>query len=297
MKIFNLLLALLLLTACTGTSPTPSGGGLRILATTSIVGDVVAQVGGAHVTVRVLLPIGTDPHTFSARPQDAAALADADLVFANGAGLEEFLKPLVESAGAQDKVVEVSTGIHLLTSQDLHEPGDDPHTWMDPNNVITWVQNIQAALSARDPANAADYRANAQAYIQELTNLDDWIRAQVAQVPAAEHLIVADHAVFGYFAAAYGFTPLGTLTASFSSGAAPSAQQLAALEDQIRQYHVKAVFASLSSNQDLARQVAADTGIQVVGYYHASLSAADGPAASYLSMMRYNVMAIVEALK
>lgn len=298
---FALLLAL---SACGGANAPAADGRLHVLATTSIVADVVAQIGGDYVTVTTLLPLGTDPHTFEPRPQDAAALADADLVFANGAGLEEFLEPLLESAGAQDKVVEVSAGIELLpfeeaeahAGEDDHE-GGDPHTWMDPNNVLVWTENIAAALSAADPDHAADFRANADAYAAELRDLDAWIRGEVAQVPQADRLIVADHAVFGYFAAEYGFTQAGTITGSFSTGASPSARDLAALEDEIRQAGVRAVFVGETANQDLARQVAADAGIRVVVVYHASLSGPGGPAASYLEMMRYNVSAIVEALK
>jgi ABC-type Zn uptake system ZnuABC Zn-binding protein ZnuA len=295
---------LLALSACGGGNAALPDDGLQALATTSIVADVVGRVGGEYVSVTTLLPLGTDPHTFEPRPQDAAALADANLVFANGAGLEEFLTPLLESAGATDKLVEVSAGIELLPFEEAethageaeHE-GGDPHTWMDPNNVIVWTDDIAAALGAADPDHAADYRANADAYAAELRDLDAWIRGEVAQVPEANRLIVADHAVFGYFAAEYGFAQLGTITGSFSTGASPSARDLAALEDEIRQSGARAVFVGEAANQDLARQVAEDTGIRVVTVYHASLSGPDGPAASYLDMMRYNVSAIVEALK
>jgi ABC-type Zn uptake system ZnuABC Zn-binding protein ZnuA len=293
-----LLVPALLLAACTGGVQPTDDGRPHVLATTGIVADVVQQVAGEHVRVETLLPVGTDPHTFEPRPQDAVALADADLVFANGAGLEEFLEPLLESSGAADKLVEVSTGIVLLPfSGDPDHAGGDPHTWMDPNNVLVWVENIQAALSALDPAHAEAYRANAEAYAASLVELDAWIQAEVDQLPAANRDLVSDHAVFGYFAERYGFTQAGTITGSFSSGAAPSAQELAALEDAILAGGVRAIFVGKLDNNELANRVSADTGIPVVGLYHGTLSQPGGEADTYLKLMRYNVSAIVEALK
>lgn len=309
MSIRKLFLALaasgLALAACTA-SPALEAGKLNVVATTSIVADVVKQVGGEQVAVTMLLPLGADPHTFEPRPQDAAAIAKSDLVFANGAGLEEFLHPLLESAGAEEKLVEVSAGVELL-DMDAHDAEDrdeghahedgDPHTWMDPNNVIAWTENIAQALAQADPEHAAVYRVNAAAYAASLRELDAWIRSEVANIPPEKRLLVTDHGVFSYFATAYGFGQVGTLTGSFSTNAAPSARELAALQDEIQRLGVQAVFVGENANQSLARQVAADTGIQIVPLYHASLTGPDGPAPDYLAFMRYNVNAIVEALK
>ena len=298
-----LLAASLLLVSC-GTRPaaTTTDGKLKVSATTSIVADVVAQVGGADIALSTLLPVGTDPHDYAPRPQDAASLANADIVFANGAGLESFLQPLLESAGAQDKLVEVSQGITLLSfdfqgAKSNTQPGYDPHTWMDPNNVILWTQNIAAALGHADPAHAAGYQSRAEAYSASLRDLDAWIRTQVTQVPPEKRLLVMDHAVLGYFAAQYGFIQVGTLNGSFSSEAAPSARELAALEDTIRKDGIHAFFLSEAANQTLAEQLAADTGIRVVWIYHATLTSSSGPAPTYLDFMRYNVAAITDALK
>lgn len=301
-----LLLVGLILTACGGGKLPAGGDKLQVLATTSIVADVVGRVGGGYVQVTTLLPLGADPHTFEPRPQDAAAIADAQIVFASGAGLEEFLESLLESAGAGEKLVEVSDGIELLPfegeehigeGEEHGHEGGDPHTWMDPNNVLIWVENIAAALAAADPEHAAAYQTNAEAYAAELRALDEWIRSQVVQIPAENRYLVSDHAVFGYFAEEYGFTQLGTITGSFSTGASPSAQELAALEDQIRAYGVEAILVGADVNQNLAQQIANDTGVQLVPLYHGSLTDASGPAPTYLEFMRYNVSAMVEALK
>jgi ABC-type Zn uptake system ZnuABC Zn-binding protein ZnuA len=261
------------------------------------VGDVVSQVGGDTIDLTILMPVGTDPHDFQPRPQDAASLVAAQIIFSNGAGLETFLQPLLESTGATGKLIEVSAGVTLLQLPGSNQGSGDPHTWMDPKNVIIWTQNIAAALSAADPAHASIYQANAGTYAASLRDLDSWIQSEVAQIPPQKRLLVSDHAVLGYFAAQYGFTLVGTITGSFSSEAAPSARELAALEDKIRQMGVRAVFVSEAVNQTLANQVAADTGIKAVWIYHASLTASGGPAASYLEFMRYNVKAIVGALK
>lgn len=291
------LLLFLLVSSCGGGPPATSGGKLKVLATTSIVGDVVSQVSGNFIDLTVLMPVGTDPHEFLPRPQDATALADAQIIFASGAGLEGFLQPLLDSTGTTDRLVEVSAGITSLSLPGSAQSTGDPHTWMDPNNVIKWTQNISTALSTSDPAHAGEFQANAEAYNSSLRDLDAWIRSEVAQIPPQNRMLVSDHAVLGYFAEQYGFTQEGTITGSFSSEAAPSAQELAALEDKIRLLGVRAVIVSEAVNQALADQIAVDTGVKSVWIYEATLTAPGGPAPSYLEFMRYNVNAIVNALK
>lgn len=302
-KIVIFALLLMLLPACSAQST--SGGtsvpaGLDIVATTSIVGDVVAQVGGEHIHLQVLLPAGTDPHSYSATPQDAAKLSDAGVIFANGAGLETFLQPLLESTGAADRLVEVSTGIELQQmSGDQHadEHGADPHTWTDPNNVKIWVENIRQALSKADPANADAYQTNADSYIRQLDELDTWIREQAAQIPEGKRALVTDHMEQGYFAKEYGFTLVGALIPGYSTLAEPSAKELAQIEDAIRSLDVTAVFVGNTINPALAERVAADTGTRLIYIYSGSLGPAGSEASTYLDYMRYNVNAIVGALK
>lgn len=291
------------LPACGGASPrqAASGGRLSLVATTTIVADVVRSVGGDRVEVSVLLPAGVDPHSFEPTPQDVAKVADASLVFANGAGLEEFLRPMLESAGGKEKVVYVSEGVPLLASQEVNagedEAAGDPHTFFDPTNIITWTANIERELSAVDPANAAAYAANAGKYRAQLEELDGWIRDQVAQVPEAGRQLVTDHAVFTYFASRYGFQQTGALSPGYSSLSQPSAQELAALEDTIRRLNVKAVFVGSTVNPALAERVTKDTNTRLVSLYTESLTGPQDPAPTYLDFMRYDVTQIVEALK
>ena len=287
------LLTLLLLAACSAPASSPSNGSLAVVVTTSIIGDVAGQVGGSHVNIRTLMPIGSDPHAYEPRPQDIAALTDADLVLVNGLGLEATLSNLLGNAKV---TVVLSDGIQALPFNG-EGGGLDPHVWQDPKDVIVWVHNIAAAFAKADPPNAQEYASNAQAYISELTALDAWIVGQVAQVPVQNRKLVTEHDTFGYFAARYGFELTGEIIPSVSTGSSPSAQELAALEDAIRRSGVKAVFVGSTVNPDLSRRVAEDTGVPLVSLFTDSLSAAGGNAESYLAFMRYNVNAIVKALK
>jgi ABC-type Zn uptake system ZnuABC Zn-binding protein ZnuA len=302
--IILILSTLFILTACArGAENFSADGKFKVVATTTIVGDVVAQVGADMIDLHILLPIGTDPHSFDPTPQDIAKVSDSDIVFANGAGLEEFLDNLIASAGASERVVYLSEGIEFLVEDADHEdaehhPDDaNPHTWTDPKNVLVWVAIIARELGAADPDNAALYSANAQKYGGELQDLDTWMRAQVAQIPAENRKLVTDHALFGYFAAGYGFEQIGALIPGYSTLAEPTAQELAAIEDAINDLNVQAVFVGNTVNPALAERVSADTGIKLVYVYTGSLSAPDGQAPTYLTYMRYNTTAFVTALK
>lgn len=283
-----------------------AGEELRVVATTNIVGDVVRQVGGDRIALTVLMGIGVDPHSYVPAPGDTAALHDAHLTFANGAGLEADLAEMLASTGGSGAYVEVSHGLDLLPAPaqegpaptaEEHDHGDvDPHVWFSVPSVLLWVDNIEAALSARDPGNADYYRERAQGAREELQALDDWIQEQVAQVPEANRKLVTNHPVFGYFAQRYGFEQLAAVY-PFSPSSEPSARDIARLQDAIQDYDLPAIFAESTVNPRLARQVAEDTGIQIVPLYTGSLGGPGSGAESYIEMMRYDVRAIVGALK
>ena len=300
-----MLIPLVILFAVSCSTPPPAGGaGLAVVATTTIVGDVVAQVGGEHISLTVLLPVDADPHSFDPAPQDMAAIERAQLVFINGLGLEENLERMVRGAAQDVQVMTVSDGIDTIafggqTDQhdEDHHGGADPHVWNDPRNVMVWAENIAEALGQADPPNASAYRENADSYIAALAALHSWIEGEVATLAPDRRTLVTDHTAFGYFAQAYGFTQVGAVIPGTSTLAEPSAQQLAELEDAIRQYQVPAIFVGTTVNTNLAERVASDTGIELVPLYTGSLSDADGPAASYIELMHYNVRAIVEALQ
>lgn len=279
-----------------------AGERLRVVATTNIVGDVARQVGGDRIDLTVLMGIGVDPHSYVPSPTDTAALHDAHLVLANGAGLEANLDEMLQNAGGNAVQVEVSQGFDLLPAGGGHDDGAhgnedvDPHVWFSVPAVIHWVDRIEAALGAVDPDNAAYYGQNADAYRQELEALDGWIQEQVAQVPEANRKLVTSHPVFGYFARRYGFEQIGAVY-PVSPSAEPSARDIAQLQDAITQYNVPAIFTESTVNPRLARQVAEDTGIQIVSLYTGSLGGPGSGAESYVELMRYDVGAIVDALK
>jgi ABC-type Zn uptake system ZnuABC Zn-binding protein ZnuA len=286
-----------------------AGEKLQVVATTSIVHDVVANVGGELIDLSLLIPLGTDPHGFEPTPQDVTLLTTADVVMINGAGLETFMDRLIESTGATYRVVSVSEGIDLLPLEEHEEEDDhgdenddhgheevDPHTWTDPNNVLIWVDTIEAALGALDPDRAETYGENAAAYRAELEELDRWIREQVASIPETKRQLVSDHDTFGYLARRYGLTQRGAIFPGGTTLAQPSARELAELTEAIRDLEVEAIFVGTTVSPDLARSIAEDTGIQVVTLYTGSLTRGD-EADTYLDYMRANLSAIAGALR
>ncbi len=272
------------------------GAPVAVVATTSIVGDVVAQVGEDRVALTVLMPLGTDPHTFEPTPRDVVTLARARLVFTNGAGLEENLARVLETPELRNKVVDLSAGLPLRELDEDHG-GVDPHVWFDPLLVAAWTHRIAETLAAADPEGGELYLARAAAYRGALEELHLWIQGQVEAIPPERRLLVTDHRVLGYFAARYGFTEVGAIIPAFSTLAEASARERAALVDKIRALGVPAVFVSPEFNPALAAGLARDTGVRVVVLFHGSLTPPGGPAPDYLSFMRENVRRIVEALQ
>ncbi|HEY5730439.1 MAG TPA: metal ABC transporter substrate-binding protein [Anaerolineales bacterium] len=267
-----------------------------ILTSTTFLADITRNITGDHVSVESLLSIGADPHSYQPTPRDAARIADSKLLIINGAGYEHFLESLLENAGDGREVVEASAGIGLRTDA-KGEHGVDPHMWLDPNNVIIYVENIREALTQYDPDGAVVYRSNADAYIAELKKLDLWIRDQVSQIPNERKLLITNHESLGYFAERYGFDVTGTVVESFSSDASPSAGQMAGLIDQIKSNSAPAIFLDASDNETLAQQIANETGVRVVSDLHLESLTDGAPAATYIDMMKHNVTLIVEALK
>jgi ABC-type Zn uptake system ZnuABC Zn-binding protein ZnuA len=277
-------------------APLAEGERLRVVATTSLVADAVRRVAGEAADLTTLMPPGTDPHSYEPTPQDLRAVAEAHLIFANGFGLELFLADLMESSGSSAPVVAVSEGIDPLRVEGgIGEI--DPHTWLDPMNVARWVENIAAALSALDPQRAAEYAERAVGYQADLEALDADLRHQIEEVPSADRLLVTDHDELGYFAARYGFQVIGAVLPGTSTAAEPSARQIAALEDAVRGHGVRAIFISQVVTPGLAQRVADDTGIHLVNLHVHSLTGPEGDAPDYLRLMRYNVWAIVSALR
>lgn len=283
-----------------------AGEKLRVVATTSIVGDVVAQVGGDLIELTTLIPPGQDPHTYEPTAQDIAQVEQAQVVFVNGLGLEEGLLNTVESVRGAP-LVPVSAGIEPLEAGEGYHEGEDgehehagadPHTWMDPTNVIVWTGNIAEALAALDPAHANTYQQNADAYAGELRDLDAYITERVAEIPPEQRKLVTNHEAFGYFARRYGFEVIGTVYIGAAQLAEPSAGDMARLIQTIREEGVRAIFIETTVSDALARTIAGEIGREVGVYtlYTGSLGEPGSGADSYIGMMRANIDTIVEGL-
>lgn len=286
-----------LLTACGGKSASTSLEAAPVLLTsTTFLADIAQNIAGDRLTVESLLPVGSDPHSYQPTPQDAARISASKLLITNGAGYEHFLGPLLENADGEREVIEASAGINLRQeAQEDH--GTDPHVWLDPNNVILYVENIREALTHFDPDSTAVYQANAEKYIEELRNLDAWIIEQVSQIPSERRLLVTNHEALGYFAERYGFTIIGAVVPGTSSEASTSAGQMADLIDLIQASGAPAIFLDEVENPSLAQQIADETGVRVITDLHLESLTDGSPAGTYIDMMKYNVDQIVNALK
>jgi ABC-type Zn uptake system ZnuABC Zn-binding protein ZnuA len=270
-----------------------------VLTSTTFLADITRNVAGERVTVESLLSPGADPHEYQAVPSDVQKIAKSNVVIVNGLHYDQFMQLLLENAGGTSLVVTASNG--LEPRQMKEETGEivtDPHMWMSPIRVIKYVENIRDGLIKADPVGADVYKVHADAYISQLKDLDTWIKQQVSQIPNERRLLVTNHDSLGYFAEQYGFTVIGTIVPGVSSEAAPSAQQIAKLIDEIKATGAPAAFLNISDNPHLADQIATETNIKVVtDLYIETLSPSDGPAATYIEMIKYDVAQIVNALR
>ena len=295
------------------------GESLRVVASTSIVGDVVRQVAGSAATVDVLMKRGQNPHAYEPTPREMARVEDAYVVFVNGLGLEEGLMDSIEEV-AGSYVVPVSAGVTVLGAEDEHDhdhgddhdehgddhdghshAGGDPHFWFDPTNVITWTENITEALSEADPANRSTYEANRDAYIEELEALDLEIRQAVSSIPRGRRKLVVDHVALTYFAEEYGFEIIGEVIPSTTDQTEPSARHIARLSEVVREEEVSAIIVGGTAGKglrNLVDSVADEVGqdIQIVEILTGSLAPEGSRGDSYLEFVRFNTENIVSAL-
>ena len=349
---------------------------LEVVASHSILADVARNIAGERIQIRSLIPVGADPHAFIPSPGDLTTVAEAELVFINGAGFEEGLLAAVEGAGEMVNIVVVSACIQLRPfgaathSEDDHNEDDqmdehdddhaddhdgdmgtdcddhdaefaaivgeeeeghahfatlgraedidcaalhghaedgghghdggacDPHVWMDPHNVIYWVLKIRDTLAAIDHDNAATYAANAAHYAGKLVALEaDFFLPALQDLPEDRRILVTSHESLGYLATTFGFEIVTTVVPGMSTMVEPSARDVAALIDTVRDRGVPAIFSDTNAPEKIMQTIAAETGASLVGLYSDTLSDNNGPAGSYLELMRFNVTIIVNALK
>ena len=287
------------LNACSpALSVTQQPHGPKVLAAESFLADIAQNVAGERLTVEALVPPGVDPHEFEPAPQDIAKIAQSRMLIVNGLGYETWLQKTLENGGGQGLVIVASKGLTPNIDPSGEHAAGDPHMWMNPLNVVHYVENIRDGLSQIDPAGKATYARHAEAYILRLRDLDQSLKSQVSRLPAEKRLLVTNHDSLGYFAQAYGFKIVGAIIPSVTDAASPSAQELAGLIVKIKSSGARAVFLGVGDNQTLAQQIAAETGVKVVSdLYVEGLSAPGGPAATYIDMIQYDVAQIVTALQ
>lgn len=295
-----------------------------VVASFSVLGDLVAEVGGEDVTVRTLVGPDGDAHVYEPTPDDVRAVAGADLLVVNGLGFEGWMDRLVQSAEYQGPIVVASTGVTPLAGEDEdedeedhdhehadgeehhhhedeaeaghhHHGGTDPHAWNDPTNTALYVANIAEGLAAVDPAHADAYRDRAEAYRTEIAAVDTANLALFAAIPEERRRVITSHDAFGYFGHHYGIDFLAPV--GLSTESEPSAADVAAIIDQLRAENVTALFVENITDPRLVQQIAAETGAEIGGtLYSDALSPPDGPAATYLDMLGHNARLIAGAL-
>jgi len=264
---------------------------LNVVASFSILGDFVRNVGGDRVSVTTLVGADSDVHVYTPAPSDAKRIADAKFVVVNGLGLEGWLPRLVQSSGSKATIVTASAGIAPLKLGSAA----DPHAWQSVPNAKVYVTDIANALAAADPDDAEFFRAQAKAYLEKLETLDREVREAVAKIPPERRKVISTHDAFGYFAAEYGIrfiAPLGVSTET-----EPSARDIAAIIGQIKAQKIPAVFLENISDDRLIRRIAAETGAKVGGTLISDgLTGEKGLAPTYIDMVRHNIKALTSAL-
>jgi len=277
----------------------PAGAADRItvVATFSVIADMLANVGGDRIDIRTIVGAGGDCELYQPTPADVATVAAARAVFINDLNeeFEPWLEPLLKQARFTGSKVVVSRNVRTLTAEEEHPVSGrqlptaiDQHAWLDPKNGVIYVRNIAAALIRLDPADEAGYRARAAAYTKEIQAVDDWARGEIAGVPTAKRRALASHDSLQYIANAYGITLLAVN--GWTNNSEPSAAELAKLAQQIRSTRVKALFLDSITDPRAIERIASETGAAIGGtLYGDSLSLAGGEADSYIKMLRHDV--------
>jgi len=286
-----------------GVGPAAAADKIKVVATFSVIGDMVANVAGDRVDLVTLVGPGGDTELFKPSLADGKSVAEAKIVFMNDLNdeFEPWLEPLLKSVKFGGSKIVVSRGAKTYSSSEERAPRSkaaeeiDQHAWLDPKNGVIYVRNIAAALAKSDPANAADYRARAAAYTKELQDLDAWAKAEISAVPPAKRRILSSHDSLQYLAKAYGITMLSIN--GWTNNSEASAAELARLSQQIRQEGIHALFLDSITDPRAMQQVAQETGAAIGGtLYGDALSKPGGEADSYVKMVRHDVTTLIAGM-
>ncbi|MEB7539151.1 metal ABC transporter substrate-binding protein [Pantoea anthophila] len=267
-----------------------------VVASFTVLADIVSQVGGDHVKVKSLVGPDGDPHTFEPTPQDSQALAKADLVFVSGLGLEGWMDRLVSASGYHGQPVVASAGVTTRSMEEEGKTITDPHAWNSMQNGVIYATNVMNALVKADPEDAAAIRQRGQNYIQQLQALDSWAKTAFDKIPVEKRKVLTSHDAFGYFGQRYGVTFLAPV--GFSTEAEASASNVGDLITQLKQQHITRYFIENQTDPRLVKQIASATGAEPGGeLYPEALSPASGPAPTYQAAFKHNVDAMLKSMQ
>ncbi|HAT24465.1 MAG: metal ABC transporter substrate-binding protein [Pantoea sp.] len=277
-------------------SPLSMAKTVNVVASFTVLADIVKQVGGEHVNVKSLVGPNGDPHTFEPTPQDSQALASADLVFVSGLGLEGWMDRLVSASGYKGDAVVASRGVATRRMEEEGKAVTDPHAWNSMHNGVIYAANVMNALIKADPQDADAIRLSGEKYIEQLQTLDGWAKTAFAAIPAAKRKVLTSHDAFGYFGQRYGVTFLAPV--GFSTEAEASASEVGGLIQQLKAEHIHSYFIENQTDPRLVKQIASATGAQPGGeLYPEALSQPSGPAPTYVAAFRHNVEAMIRSMK
>jgi len=280
-------------------------GKLKVVTSFSILGDMIKNVAGDDIELRILVGANGDTHEYQPTTEDSKAISNADLIIINGLGFEPRIEKMIKSSGYKGKVIIASNHVKTIAPKDGedHDHGHhddaeahDPHAWQNAANGKIYTSNISEALIEADPKNADIYRKNSTAYLTKLDDLDNWVRFELLKVPSEKRKLISTHDAFAYFAKAYNvefLSPLGLSTES-----QPSAKDIARLIDQIRKQKITALFFENMSDQRIIKQLEKDAGAKIGGtLYSDALSLPEEPASTYIDMFKHNVSILVSAMQ
>ncbi|ROR06898.1 metal ABC transporter substrate-binding protein [Erwinia sp. JUb26] len=278
------------------TAPAVMAKTVQAVASFSVLADIVQNVGGEHVVVKSLVGPNGDPHSFEPTPKDSQSLAHADLVFVSGLGMEGWMDRLITSSGYKGQTVVASSGINTRKMEEDGKTITDPHAWNSMQNGVVYATNVMNALIAADPADAAYFRQQGGAYIEQLKKLDSWAQQEFAQIPQSRRKVLTSHDAFGYFGQRYGVSFLSPV--GFSTESEASASDVAALITQLKKEKINAWFIENQTDPRLVKQIASATGAKQGGeLYPEALTEKGGEADSYVAAFKHNVTAIVASMK
>lgn len=272
--------------------PNKNDSAIRVVTSFSILEDLVHELGGEHVDVVNLVGRNSDAHMYQPKPSDAVAIAQAELVFANGLGFEGWIARLIENSGYQEQSLIASKGVEVL----LHGDEPDPHAWQSFRNIRVYIRNITQALIAQRPQHTQVFLLRKHRYIKTVERLEQELIAQLTKIPSSERIVVTSHDAFGYLGREFNMTFLAPV--GLSTDAEASAADVATIIEQIKKHRVKAIFIENINNPRLLQVIAAETGVAIGGkLFSDALSDAGDPANTYLAMMQHNLISLINAFK